>query len=163
MARQRVPRRQPATLAVLLLGAIFFSSCALPQVTFRRDATVNAAFEKGRVLPGYDYYYSGPEAQPLAIIGIRHGLAFEPGFWQPITLTEKELRDWLWVLRNDTRSPRNRYHGARIFAPDGTEIGVWFSFLDWVVAEVTPEGQVIVHTPDQNDANLRRLFNGDRF
>ena len=150
-------------LAALLSWAIMTGACALAQVTFQRDAKVNAAFETAVVLPGYDYYYSGPEARPLAIVGIRRGLQFEPGFWKPIALTEKELHDWLWVIRNDTRPPRDRYHGARILAPDGREIGVWFSFLDWVVAEMAPDGRVILHTPDQGAPNLRRLFDGDRF
>lgn len=151
------------TLATLLDWAMVSGACALPQVTFQRDAKVHAAFEAATVLPEYDYYYSGPEAQPLAIIGIRRDLRFAPGFWQPLALTEKELRDWLWVIRNDTRPPRDRYHGARILAPDGGEIGVWFSFLDWVVAEVAADGQVLLHTPDQNALNLRRLWDGDRF
>ena len=147
-------------LAMLLLAA---TACVLPQVTFERDGQVHNAFESGLVLPGYDYYYSGPEAQPLAIVGIRHGLAFEQGFWKKVELDAEGLRDWLWVIKNDTRPPRDRYHGAKILAPDGSELGIWFSFLDWVVAEVGPDGRVVVHTPDQNKQNLRRLSGGDRF
>lgn len=148
-------------LAALLAMAV--GACALPQVTFQRDSRIHHTFESGTVLPGYDYYYSGPEAQPLAVLGIRRGLQFEPGLWKRVELTEKGLRDWLWVIRNETRPPRDRYYGAKILAPDGSEVGVWFSFLDWVVAEVTPQGQVIVHTPDQSGANLRRLIGGDGF
>ncbi|MEW6594273.1 MAG: hypothetical protein AB1413_05315 [Thermodesulfobacteriota bacterium] len=156
-----LPKR-PAIFAMLLLLTMAFSACSLPQVTFQRDAKVHAAFEAATVLPGYDYYSSGPEAQPLAIVGIRRGLHFEQGFWKPIALNEKELRDWLWMIGNDTRDPRDRYYGSRILAPDGDEIGIWFSFLDWMVAEITPEGNVVVHTPDQNASNLRRLWGGDR-
>lgn len=147
-----------------LLWAFSAGACSIPQVTFQRDAAVHDAFESAVILPGYDYYYSGPEDQPLAIVGIRRGLSFEPGFWKPIVLTEKQLQDWVWIIQAHTRHTRNRYHGAKILDPDGREIGIWFSFLDWVVAEVTPEGRVIVHTPDQNDANLQRLFGtGGRF
>lgn len=146
------------TTALLMLACAAFA-CMTSQVTFRRDAGVNAAFEAAIVLPNYDYYYSGPEAQPLAIIGIRQGLRFEQGLWKKVTLSEKQLKDWVWMIDSATSLTRMHYYGAKILAPDGSELGIWYSFLDWVVAEVTPDGLVILHTPAINsDEPVRRFL-----
>lgn len=144
--------------AALLMLACAASACMTPQVTFRRDAGVNAAFEAAVVLPDYDYYYSGPEAQPLAIVGIRQGQRFEQGLWKKVALSEKQLKDWVWLIDSATRATRDQYYGAKILAPDGTELGIWYSFLDWVVAEVTPDGRVILHTPAINSNEPVRRF-----
>jgi hypothetical protein len=157
--RQQSCRIRLFLTAALLLLALAATACMTQQVTFKRDAGVNAAFENAVVLPGYDYYYSGPEAQPLAIIGILRGHRFEQGFWKPVALDEAQLKHWVWMIDTATRSTRINYYGAKILAADGSEIGIWYSFLDWVVAEVTPEGVVILHTPDINSSERpRRRF-----
>ncbi|MFH1019597.1 MAG: hypothetical protein V1782_03130 [Pseudomonadota bacterium] len=156
---KRPQPRQSRTFLITALVMLAFAAagCMIPQVTFQRDAGVNAAFEGAVVLPDYDYYYSGPEAQPLAIIGIRHGYRFEQGFWKPVALTEGQLREWVWMIDTATRSTRVSYYGAKILAPDGTEIGIWYSFLDWGVAEVAPDGLVILYTPDNTSFDRARF------
>jgi hypothetical protein len=156
-------RQQPSQarfflIAALVILAFTASACTIPQVTFRGDAKVTAAFEAAVVLPDYDYYYSGPEAQPLAIVGIRHGYRFEQGLWKKVALSEKQLGEWVWMIDSATRSTRVNYYGARILAPDGTELGIWYSFLDWVTAKVTPDGLIILYTPDINSDERARRF-----
>ena len=149
MTTSQFPSRlSRATLAMLLAWAFFSSGCGLKQVTFERDAGVTRLFEQGSVLPDHDYYYSGPEAEPLAIVGIRPGYTFEQGLWKKVALSEEQLKAWVWRIDTMTRSTRFHYYGAHIVGPEGDEVGVWYSFLDWVVAEVTPERRVILHTPD---------------
>lgn len=163
MGKRQQPRpARPFLAAALVMLALAAPGCMTPQVTFQRDAGVNAAFEAAVVLPDYDYYYSGPEAQPLAIIGIRSSYRFEQGFWKPVALSEGQLREWVWMIDTATRSTRIHYYGAKILGPDGAEIGIWYSFLDWVVAEVTPDGLVVLYTPDNTSLDRVRRFGGAR-
>jgi len=148
----------PFLFTALLMLILAAPACSTSQVTFRRNSEVNAAFEAGRVLPEYRYYYSGPDAEPLAIVGIRREYPFEQGLWKGVALSEAQLRNWVWMIDTSTRSSRIRYYGAQILAPDGKEIGIWYSFLDWVTAEVTPDGMVILHTPDNTDSGKMRRF-----
>jgi hypothetical protein len=158
MKKTLQPHQARFFLVTVLLLALSAQACAISQVTFRRNSEVNAAFEAGRVLPEYQYYYSGPDAEPLAIVGIRREHRFEQGLWKGVALSEAQLRDWVWMIDTATRSTRLRYYGAQILAPDGREIGIWYSFLDWVTAEVTPKGLVILHTPDNTDSRRMRRF-----
>lgn len=160
----RQPHRQARfflALALVML-AIAAPACMAQQVIFQRDAGVNAAFEAAVVLPEYNYYYSGPEAQPLAIVGIRREYRFEQGFWKPVALSEGQLKEWVWMIDTATRSTRINYYGSKILAPDGTEIGIWYSFLDRVVAEVAPDGRVILYTPDNTSMDRVRRFGVSR-
>ena len=149
MARLPVfsPTKKMAGSILGLALAALIAGCAVKQVTFRENNAINASFETAEVLPGYQYYYSGPEAEPFAILGIRHNLDFEQGLWKKIDLTEAQLKKWLLHFDIRARSTELKYYGNILFGPNGEEIGIWYSFLRWVPARVTEEGRIIIHIP----------------
>jgi hypothetical protein len=132
-----------ALLALLLLAA----ACGRPAYIFREDLRINEALESYRPLPGYTYYYSGPEEFPLAILGIRPEYRLKKGFWIPVELTEKKLRRWMETIDNPHRNLRTRYHGKVIRTAEGEEIGIWYSPQEWSTVRLGADREVEIHTP----------------
>ncbi|MFZ5774898.1 MAG: hypothetical protein ACOY3Z_05390 [Thermodesulfobacteriota bacterium] len=133
----------------MLWAALAMAGCGMPAsgVTFRGSLAVAEALEEGRPLPGYTYYYSGPEHYPLAILGVRPEFRLRQGFWKPVELTPAHLRGWMEVINNRTRSPRSQYQGSIIRDGDGMEIGIWYSPLDWSPVRLGPGNEVAIDTP----------------
>jgi hypothetical protein len=82
------------------------------------------------ILPSYQYYYAGPDAQPFYIIGIDDRYKLMSKLWKPVDLTPEMLKNWFNYLR-----PRVGYspylYGADITGPKGERIGLWYSVRDW--------------------------------
>ena len=132
-----------ALLALLLLVA----ACGRPAYVFHGDLRINEALEAYRPLPGYTYYYSGPEDFPLAILGIRPEYRLKQGFWKPVELTAKRLQGWMEVIDNPHRNLQTRYHGKVIRTQAGEEIGIWYSPQEWSTIRLGADREVEIHTP----------------
>ena len=154
--RNRIHSEVNATISYMLFFSLLLTLAGCtPTVQntglLKRNAELTTVFESAQVLPDYHYYYSGPEQEPLAILGIRNDYEFDQGLWKTIDLTEAQLQKWLDRLDNSHRSPRWRYYGSYIVDNNGDRVGIWFSFsaLEHITMRVDPEKKWIkVHTPD---------------
>jgi len=153
-SRQHFPKHSFVILALLLALA----ACGRPAVLFREDLTINDALESHKPLPGYTYYYSGPEDFPLAILGVRPEYRLKRGFWIPVDLTEEKLRHWMEVIDNPHRSLKTRYLGKVIRTASGEEIGIWYSPQEWPTVLLGAEREVTISTPPNT---LYRKISGD--
>lgn len=143
-----VIRRQAHLPRLALLTLLLvLTSCGRPAYVFHGDLRINDALEAYHPLPGYTYYYSGPEDFPLAILGIRPEYRLKQGFWKPVELTEKRLRGWMEVIDNPHRNLQTRYHGKVIRTPKGEEIGIWYSPQEWSTVRLGVDREVEIHTP----------------
>ena len=71
------------TLGLLLLGLMtVFSGCFENYGRLRLSKEVDQTFEKGIVLPDYNYYYSGGDARPWAILGIEKSYKLRTTQWK---------------------------------------------------------------------------------
>ena len=123
-----------------------------------REAT--AIWHSYEILPNYQYYYTGPDAQPFYIIGIGDRYKLMSKLWKPVDLTPEMLAGWINYL-----GPRVGYspypYGAFITGPNGERIGIWYSVRDWRhtgSATLGEDNQVFVTMP--TGANERKK---DRF
>ena len=132
-----------------LLAVLMLAGCGLPAsgVTFRGSLAVAEALEEGLPLPGYTYYYSGPENYPMAIRVMRPEFQLRHGFWKPVELTPTQLRGWMEVINNRYRNPRSQYKGSVIRTAGGQEIGIWYSPLDGSPVRLGPANEVAIDTP----------------
>jgi hypothetical protein len=78
------------------------------------------------VLPGYNYYYTGSDSYPKAVIGIRKEYQLESKFWKPVELTPERLKRWLEWRRSKLEETLS-YYGLDILAPDGGQVGIWYT------------------------------------
>lgn len=111
------------------------------------DMSVNDTFESGRILADHTYYYSGPEAEPWAIMAIDNRYQLAPGLWNKIDLTAEQLDRWMRRIDNRYRF-KTFYRGAVIRDREGERIGLWYSPWDWTVIRRGEGNEVTIYTPD---------------
>ena len=132
---------------LLLTVAAAITACAPSTINFRQDLAINNALESLQPIPGYDYYYSGPDSFPLAILGVPSGQKFRQGLWKKVDLTPERLEIWMRSIDNPHRSISTRYHGKYILGPDGQTLGIWYSPQEWPNVRLSPENELSVTTP----------------
>jgi hypothetical protein len=122
--------------SLCIVCTLIFIGCAQGNYGhFRLDAGVGQAFRDGTVQSGYQYYYSGRETMPYAIIGVdkvyqvpsKYWVAFDP---EPQTLKK--------MSGNVYGAFTLQVYGAHLVAPDGQPIGVWYSAVENYTLRVDP-------------------------
>ncbi|MEW6520218.1 MAG: hypothetical protein AB1461_12475 [Thermodesulfobacteriota bacterium] len=119
---------------------------------------VNDIFESGQVLDNYNYYYIGPDAEPVAIMAVEKKYQLAPSLWKAINLTPDRLQAWMSRIDNRYRV-RNRYDGAYILDQHGTQVGLWYSPLDWTTIQRGDDNLLTIYTPDTTK-NLHNFGRG---
>ncbi len=157
--------RNGAAMKTLPLFAVLLllTSCQTEKPgSLRLNHDITASFEACTILPGYDYYYSGPEAQPDVILAVKKEYTFEKGLWKAIALDQKQLCDWMRVIDPDIRGGRSQYDGYAIYSGEGKEVGLWYSrnWADWTTIK-EEDGKLIIFTPRDRRRKLSP-FGGDR-
>ncbi len=140
--------RKPLCQTIILLAlGLFLSACSTRFVHFKEDPAVSRALESHTVLPGYNYYYSGSDTIPVAILGVRKEYNLTTELWHPIKLTQAQLKEWMDMIDNAYRERIMMYRGKYIFTEDGKEIGIWYSPMEWTTVRVGPDNSVEIYTP----------------
>jgi len=149
--RLRVTNPTRLFLFYLSIAVVFMAGCAGTGKNGRLvyNDNVKKAFETYQLPPNHAFYYSGPDAFPNAVIGIQKEYLLKSRFWKPVELTPKMLKKWL-----EYRGPRDGVDlsrkGSDILAPDGRQIGIWYSvkdWRDWATVEMIDEKTFIVSPP----------------
>jgi len=145
----------PVMLAVTVLLATGCTAIRshYPVTNIRESRDVTTQYRSLQLNPEYNYFYSGVESQPDAIMGIDKQYQVTGRFWHQVDLTPEQLEYWVkWGDREEASegfSTRylGSYMGAFILAPDGKTIGDWYSKKDWGIFEFPGENVVIPHPP----------------
>lgn len=132
-------------LTVLATGITACSTGSYGRLDF--TLSVNDIFESGKVLPDHNYYYIGPDAEPVAIIAIEKKYQLTPSLWKKINLTPEQLTAWMERIDNKYRVS-NKYDGAIILDQNGVQVGLWYSQLDWTTIQRGEGDQLTIYTPD---------------
>jgi len=142
----------------LLFAVVFIASCSVDYGRLVYNDNVQKAFETYQLPPNHAYYYSGPDALPNAVIGIRNEYRLESRFWKPVELTQDLLQNWLeW--RGGPRRGLNK-NGSDMLATDGRQIGIWYSVrnsTDWATVKMIDDKTFVVSTPSATD-NLQQRY-----
>ena len=150
----------------LVIAAVFMTSCSATghYGQLVPNDKVKNTFETYQLTPDYTYnytfYYSGPNAYPTAVIGIRNEYRLESKYWKPVELTQTLLKKWL-EMNGQPRPGYNMFkNGSDIIAPDGRQIGVWYAVKNWkdrATVKMIDDKTVNVSPPliDPNDSRLR--------
>ncbi len=111
-------------LALLVIVSLFVVGCVSTNSTVELSREVSDVFESGKIIPGYDYYYSGPAIKPIAIVAISKEIVFEKGFWMRVNMEQSP--PWPLGVTNFYRT-RNRYFGSYVLDLSGRRVGLWYS------------------------------------
>lgn len=135
----------------IIFCVLFLTSCASNKEYARiiPDGTVQNDYRKFIIPEGYTYYYSGPEANPTALVGIRNDYEMRSTYWHKTYLTKERMaqiwdaiRDEWFLFGSASREIGVSTNGYRIMTKEGDKIGLLFSRYKRVVATF-PEPKVI--------------------
>jgi hypothetical protein len=114
----------------------------------RPSRDVTEAYNSFRVDPNLNYYISGSDIYPNAIIGIDKVWTLESDLWKKKDLISQSMKELVHNMRTKTAEQSLILHGFDIFDNRGRKIGDWFSIMGVITTvEITGERRVIVYTP----------------
>jgi hypothetical protein len=128
-----------ALLAAFIIA--FLAGCLANYGRLEINSAVEQAFRNYEILDHYQYYYSGRENKPSAIIGIDPAFQFSSKYWTAIeplqfrTMVGRMFPDYGFL------------YGAYILAPDGRKAGVWYSWVNIFTAKFEDD-RIIVFSPE---------------
>ncbi len=112
-----------------LVMALLLGGCATMSVSrgrLERRLAVEHLFESGTILEDYTYYTDGSPNNPDAIIALSNAYRLQSGIWIRRDWDASELSqvvNWMQIEEIGLCST----DGGILVAPDGREIGVWYS------------------------------------
>ena len=112
----------------------------------QKSAEADQVFSSFQVLETFDYFYTGSDVDPLAILGLLPQYPLKSKFWQPIDLTPAKLAKWIkWMNSGTVASPPPC--GWRIYNQKDEAIGIIYA-QEKVVVIFEKDGSVCVYPPD---------------
>lgn len=143
---------------------LLLASCASNKEYARiiPDRSVQNDYKKFIMPEGYVYYYSGPEGNPTALVGIREDYQMRSAYWHETNLTKERMaqiwdtiRDEWFLFGSASREIGVSSNGYRIMTKDGEKVGLLFSRYKRVVATF-PEPKVITLSVPFKSQNIFR-------
>jgi flavin-binding protein dodecin len=116
----------------ILGGLILFFSGRLRERygALRASESVTRAYEQYQLHPDLNYYISGPDVYPRAVIGIDRRLLLDSDLWKQRDFDAETFRETIRNMQSRALSTMQMLHGFEIVDQQGRRVGTWFSVLD---------------------------------
>ncbi len=143
--------------AMLSLGSF---PAAAGYGSFVPNSDVTQAFENYQADPDLNYYHSGSDSGPNAIIGVNKAYTLDNTRWKKCT-SSAGLKNHVSATQSKAYRAKTSLYGFAIRDDMGMNIGVWYSPLDTpTFVRRVSEKAVDIHTPYAR-YNLSRTLNLD--
>lgn len=134
--------------------------CATGVTHYQRSYDVTVQFEKGIALPDHRYYAGGPTSKPNAVVAIQQDYRLESEHWTEVKATPETLKALVervgQVDGAEYKERQSMHNGARLYAPDGRQIGVWYSVYDYSQVKFIDDRTIYLsYPPSHLPPNLR--------
>ncbi len=116
-------------VALSLIGCAGLSAHTRQYGSFEPNKKITQAFEAYQVNPDLNYYTSGSDVYPNAIMGLKKNYTLETSLWKPVSLTPEKLRDMVQGMQQKADELNLYLLGWSMRDEGGREIGVWYSIL----------------------------------
>ena len=141
-----------ALLTAFILASL--AGCLANYGRLQLDSAVEQAFRNNEMLDNYQYYYSGRENKPSAIIGIDPAFQFSSKYWTAVEPSQFE------IIVGRMYPDYGYLYGAYMMAPDGRKAGVWYSWVKTYTVKFEGD-RIIVFSPEPfADAGNGDFYNG---
>jgi len=134
---------------ILATMALTFAGCATP-ISGRLENSPQATelFKKNQILPGHQYYVSGFQRIPYAIIAVDNNFQLRVGHWKPIDMNSTSLNQLIYRMEHVySLNPR----GAWILDQEGNRLGAWYSSQYQTKVKRGKDNRIVVLSPDPPD------------
>ena len=138
------------TLCIIVLTALAFavwiSGGRYGELRPSQEAT--GAYTSFRVDPEKNYYSSGPDFYPNALMGIDKAWTVESDLWKKRELTDASIRELVLNMQSKAMEQMASLHGFDVVDDKGWKIGDWYSILGLnITIKVTEGKRVAITTP----------------
>ncbi|HET6489873.1 MAG TPA: hypothetical protein VFG28_08925 [Syntrophales bacterium] len=119
-------------ILVLCIGFIvfFMSRSGENYGTLKPSEGATASLQSYREDADLDYYYSGPESHPLAIIGVEKKFRFDSAkHWMKIGPGQEALKRLMEAMQSRARERNQNLRGFEMVDQKGERIGEWYSVV----------------------------------
>jgi hypothetical protein len=135
-----------AILAALILAVWSFSGGRYGELRSSREAA--DAYASFQVDPEKNYYTSGPDFYPNALMGIDKSWTLASDLWERRELTPEAMKKIVVGMQSRFMERTTLLHGFDIVDDRGGKIGNWYSVMGLSIAvKVTGEQQVVITAP----------------
>jgi hypothetical protein len=114
------------------------------------DSEITSDFENYKMDLDFNYYISGSDVYPNALMGLRKTVILDSDLWKKIEPSSETFRDLIQNMQKKSLSINQTQHGFAILNEKGEKIGIWYSILSARTSVQSLDGKVIVLTPDLN-------------
>jgi hypothetical protein len=151
-----VPKKRGLVLtfgAALVIAGMLLAGCSTLKYQnwgmFKASDDARNSFESYHFDPAYNYYSSGPDAHPIAVLGIKKELRLEPAdLWKRVKKPE-QLKDMITGMESYLRTMNHPAWGFAIIDKNNQQIGIWYSIPKATTAVIQKnDGSVVIYTPD---------------
>jgi hypothetical protein len=114
----------------LIIGFIvlFISRSGENYGMLKPSETVTASFESHLREPHLDYWFSGPESHPLAVIGVEKRFRFDSAeHWMKVGPEGESLQRLIEGMQSKARLMNRNLRGFEMVDRRGERIGEWYS------------------------------------
>jgi len=140
-------------LIVLTLGAVLIlAGCASFKMrgAFVPDRDVAQSFERFEFRNDMNYYSSGSDSYPDALMGLKKEYTLDSDLWKKVE-TAEAFKDMVQGMQKKTDELMLRLHGFQILDNSGQPIGIWYAILSAKASLIMKEDKhVLVFTPDMD-------------
>ena len=117
--------------------------------TITPDTNAAKAFESFKISANLNYYISGSDEYPNALMGLNKKYTLDSTLWKKIHPSPQRFRELVLQMQVRARQIGEHQYGCAIFDGKGNQIGIWYSIL-LARAPVLMKGDrhVEIYTPD---------------
>lgn len=143
-------------IIVWIIACAVFISCAAANEALTKnwgkivpDNEVKNIFETYQVGSDFNYYISGSDVYPHAILGLNKAYILDSTLWKKIELTEAMLQVLVTDMKSKALDSGISQFGFAVLDNRGKQIGVWYSILSATApVHMKEDNKVIIYTPD---------------
>jgi len=113
------------------------------------DREATNTFEKYQVNPNFNYYISGSDVYPNALIGLDKSYTLDTDLWKSVEMTPKKFRELVQYMQTRASDFGHKQYGFTMFDDKGNRLGIWYSILSAKMSlRMKDNRTVIIYTPD---------------
>jgi len=116
---------------------------------FAPDSKVTQAFELYEVNPEMNYYFSGSDVHPNALLGLDKHYVLEPILWKPVDMTPSRMKEIVAAMKKRSSTIGQNVFGFSLLDPQGKPVGIWYSIMSATTFfQMKENNEVRIYTPD---------------